>query len=122
MNSHEQYVYEVTYSVADQFSEAHETWLPKTTEQWITTAKLDGFESEQNVLGESPEVRLRLTFETFAQWTAFVESDAYRDCLEQLQPMTEHLTTHLWEPTTISLHSPANDGTQLTADGCWGDE
>lgn len=113
MNSHERYVYEVTYDVGDQRDE-YETWLPAATEQWITTAKLDGFRSEQSVTDESPEVRLRLEFETLADWVAFVESDTYQQRFEQLQTMTDNLTTHLWEPTPISLNPTADGGTPMT--------
>lgn len=109
MNDHDRYVYEITYDVVDQHRPEYETWLAATTEQWITTAKITGFGSEQSVRDESPECRLRLEFETLADWVSFVGSDAYQQRIEQLQTMTDELTTTLWEPTSISL-TPTTDG------------
>ena len=109
MNSNERYVYEVTYDVVDQHRNEYEMWLSKTTEQWIAIPKLSGFRSEQSVMEEDSEVRLRLEFETRADWATFVESEPYQQRIKQLQTMIESLTTHLWEPTAISL-DPTTDG------------
>ena len=103
MNPYEQYVFEVTYDVLDRCREDHETWLSKTTEQWIMTESLDGFRSEQSLVGGSPEVRLRLEFATLANWGRFVESDQYQQNLDRLEALTDRLETHLWEPAAITL-------------------
>jgi hypothetical protein len=115
MTTHERYVYEVTYDVVAPHREEYETWLPETTEQWILTPTVAGFSSEQSVTDESPEMRLRLEFETLADWLVFVESDPFTHRLEQLQDMTDTLTTHLWKPTEISLNSTADGGVSMAA-------
>jgi len=113
MNSHERYVFEVTYNVAVQHQEEHETWLSKTTERWIATAKLSGFRSEQSVMEGDSKTRLRLEFETRDDWAAFVESESYQQRIKRLQTMTESLTTHLWEPAAISLDPTADGGVPI---------
>ena len=115
MNSHERYVYEVTYDVVDQHQDEYETWLSKTTERWIATAKLSGFRSEQSVMDGDSEVRLRLEFETRDDWATFVESEPYQQRIKQLQTMTESLTTQLWEPTAISLDPTTDGGVPIAA-------
>jgi len=115
MNSHERYVYEITYVVVDQHRKEYERWLSKTAERWIATAKLSGFRSEQSVMDEDSEVRLRLEFETRDDWATFVESEPYKQRIEQLQTMTESLTNHLWEPTAISLDPTTDGGVPIAA-------
>lgn len=109
MHCPERYVYEITYDVVERHRQEYEIWLPKTTEQWITTAKLAGFRSEQSVFDEEPEVRLRLEFEALTDWVTFVESDPFQRRFERLQTMTDSVTTRLWEPTAVPL-SPTADG------------
>ncbi|WP_458208021.1 hypothetical protein [Haladaptatus sp. NG-SE-30] len=113
MKSHERYVYEVTYDILDQYREEYETWLPKITEQWITTENLDGFRSERSVTDTSPDVRLSFEFEMLADWATFVESDPYQQSLDRLNEMTERFRTNLWEPTTISLSPAPSNGTAV---------
>ena len=111
MNPYERYVFEVTYDILDRCREEHDRWLSKTTEQWITTESLDGFRSEQSVVGAGPEVRLRFEFETLANWATFVESDRHRRNLDRLEGMTDRFSTNLWEPAAIPLNPTPADGT-----------
>jgi len=109
MNPYERYVFEVTYDILDQYRKEHDTWLSKTTEQWITTESLDGFRSEQSVMGASPEVRLRFEFDTLTDWATFVESDQHQRTLDRLEELTDWFNTNLWEPAAIPLNpTPAN--------------
>ena len=117
MNPYERYVFEVTYDILDQYREEHDRWLSKTTEQWITTECLDGFRSEQSVMGASPEVRLRFEFETLTNWATFVESDQHRRNLDRLEGMTDRFDTNLWEPAAILLNPTPADGTPSTPRG-----
>ena len=117
MNPYEQYVFEVTYDILDQYRKEHETWLSKTTEQWITTESLDGFHSEQSVTGAGPEVRLRFEFETLANWATFVESDRHQRDLDRLEAMSDRFRTNLWEPSAISLDPTPASGASSTPRG-----
>jgi len=103
MTSHEQYVYELTYSIAGTRPEAYEEWIQNATEEWITTERLDGLRCEQNLMGSRSHVRLVFEFETLADWAVFVTSETYRRHTEQLRTMIDGLTETIWTPTTIPL-------------------
>ncbi|WP_253737528.1 hypothetical protein [Halohasta salina] len=114
MNPYERYVFEISYDIRDQHRADHETWLSKTTEQWLMAESLDGFRSERSLMGESPAVRLRFEFATLANWGRFVESDQYQRNLARLDALTDRLETHLWEPAAIPLDPTPSDGTSST--------
>jgi hypothetical protein len=109
MSSHDRFVYEIRYDVVEGRRDEYETWLAEATTQWIATAKFEGFRCEHRTTDRSPAVQLRLEFGARADWVAFVESAPYQQRFEELQTVTESLTTRRWEPRPISL-DPTTDG------------